>query len=125
MPDMIGVEVETALERIRIPSYVIDATGVIRWTNSAAKKMVGDVVGRQFTSVVAPKDVHRARELFTRKILGTTPVTEARGVLVGDGGERHSVEICATSLERGGRVVGVFGQILSEPDAPPAPAHPS
>jgi len=125
MSESIGVDVETALERIKIPSYVIDAAGVIRWTNQAAKEMVGDVVGRQFTSVVAPEDVHRAREVFARKILGTVEVTETHAVLVDRAGERHGVEICATSLSRGGRVVGVFGQLLPELSSPPPPAHPS
>ena len=111
MPETIGVEVETALERIKIPSYVIDAAGVIRWTNAAAREMVGDVVGRQFTSVVAPEETLRARELFARKVVGSVKVTDAGVVLLDPDGHRISVEISSVPLHDGQHVVGVFGQI--------------
>jgi hypothetical protein len=47
--------VKDALEHVNVPSYVIDTAGVIRWVNPAGKRIVGDVLGRQFTSVVAPE----------------------------------------------------------------------
>jgi PAS domain-containing protein len=47
--------VKDALERVNVPSYVIDAQGVIRWVNPAGERIVGDVRGRRFTSVVAPR----------------------------------------------------------------------
>jgi hypothetical protein len=49
-----GVEFEEAIERVRVPAYVIDREGVIRWLNAAAQEIVGDLRGRPFTSVVAP-----------------------------------------------------------------------
>ena len=72
-----GADLEGALEHINVPSYVIDSSGVVRWINAAARNIVGDVQGRQFTSVVAPEDTRRARELFARKIVGNAPVTNA------------------------------------------------
>ena len=48
-----GGDVEAALESVNVPSYLIDPTGIIRWLNPAAQRLVGDVRGRQFTSVVA------------------------------------------------------------------------
>ncbi len=59
----VGGDLEQALEDVGVPSYVLDTTGVIRWINPAAERLVGDVRGRQFTSVVAPEDSRRAREL--------------------------------------------------------------
>ena len=64
----IGADVERALEQVNVPSYVIDSSGVIRWVNAAARKIVGDARGRQFTSVVAAEDTRRARESFAQKI---------------------------------------------------------
>jgi PAS domain-containing protein len=58
----IGGDVEVALESINVPSCVIDRTGIIRWLNPAARRLVGDVRGRQFTSVVAPEEARRSRE---------------------------------------------------------------
>src|SRR5262249_20150701 len=82
----VGGDLESALEDVNIPSYVIDADGVIRWTNAAARRLVGDVVGRQFTSLVAPEYVRRARDLFARKIAGAAAVTDAEAVLLGPDG---------------------------------------
>ena len=99
----VGGDVEQALEDVGVPSYVLDSTGVVRWLNAAAERLVGDVRGRHFTSVVAPEDSRRARELFSRKVLGTSPATEATGVLVSTAGTRVAVEISAVPLRSGER----------------------
>ena len=119
-----GGDVEQALDRINVPSYVLDKTGVVRWINPAAEQLLGDVRGRHYTSVVAPEDRLRARELFTRKVLGTS-ATDATGVLVSKDGTRLSLEISAVPLMGGERVVGVFGLLTGsvEPGVPP-PQHP-
>ncbi len=98
--------------------------GVVRWINPAAERLLGDVRGRQFTSVVAPEDSRRARELFTRKVLGTASATDATGVLVSSAGNRVAVEISAVPLMGGERVVGVFGLIEGRPDDSTAAPHP-
>jgi PAS domain-containing protein len=70
-------DVQRALDDVKVPSYVIDRFGIIRWLNPAALELVGDVRGRQQSSVVAPEQVREARESFTRKMLGTERTTEA------------------------------------------------
>jgi PAS domain S-box-containing protein len=117
----VGGDIEQALENVGVPSYVLDETGVVRWINAAAERLLGDVRGRHFTSVVAPEDNRRARELFTSKVLGTSPATEARGVLVATSGTRLAVELSAVPLRNGERVVGVFGLIEERDDSPTAP----
>jgi PAS domain S-box-containing protein len=117
-----GADVEGVLEHVNVPSYVIDHAGVVRWMNRAAREAIGDQVGRQFTSVVAPEDTRRARELFARKILGNTEVTDAPVVVVDDEGGRVAVEISSVPLRQGEHVVGVFGQVsqvLEEPQQHP------
>jgi PAS domain S-box-containing protein len=117
-----GADVEGALEHVNVPSYAIDRVGVIRWMNRATRLMVGDQLGRQFTSVVAPEDTGRARELFARKVIGNTEVTDASVVVLGADGARVSVEISSVPLRRGEHVVGVFGQvsdIVEEPQPHP------
>jgi PAS domain S-box-containing protein len=117
-----GADVEGTLEHVNVPSYVIDRAGVVRWMNRAAREAVGDRVGRQFSSVVAPEDTRRARELFARKILGNTEVTDAPVVAVDEDGGRVAVEISSVPLRQGEHVVGVFGQVsqvLEEPHAHP------
>jgi PAS domain S-box-containing protein len=119
----VGGDVEQALRSVGVPSYVLDTTGVVRWINAAAERLLGDIRGRPYTSVVAPEDSRRARELFSRKVLGTTAATDATGVLVSTAGTRVAVELSAVPLMNGERVVGVFGLIEGRPDdssaAPP------
>jgi PAS domain S-box-containing protein len=121
----IGGDIEQALETVNVPSYVIDPTGVIRWINPAARRLVGDVRGRQFTSVVAHEDTRRAREHFARKIAGTAQVTDAQVVLVDPDGGRLQVDISSCPLMQGHRVIGVFGQMsdVEEEPADPLPPH--
>lgn len=117
-----GADVEGALEHVNVPSYVLDRVGIVRWMNRAARAMVGDQVGRQFTSVVAPDDTRRARELFARKIVGNVEVTDAQFVVVDVEGEHVAVEISSVPLRSGEHVVGVFGQVsdvLEEPQPHP------
>ena len=113
-----GVAVEDMLEHVNVPSYLIDTTGVIRWVNPAARAIVGDVRGRQFTSVVAPEDSRRARELFARKVVGTAKVTDAPVVVIDADGERAAVEVSSVPLYRGEHVIGVFGQVSDVMEEP-------
>jgi PAS domain S-box-containing protein len=117
-----SMQLDEVLEHVNVPSYVIDSTGVIRWVNAAARNIVGDVQGRQFTSVVAPEETLRARELFARKVVGAERVTDAGVVLLNAAGERVALEISSVPLVRGEHVVGVFGQvsdIVEEPHQHP------
>ena len=120
----VGGDVEQALENVGVPSYVLDATGIVRWLNPAAERLVGDVRGRHLTSVVAPEDKPGARERFAQKMLGTALASEASGHLVSSTGTRVPVEVSAVALKNGERVVGVFGLFEERPDdstkAPPA-----
>ena len=119
-----GGDLERALESVGVPSYVLDQTGHVRWINAAAERLVGDVRGRHFSSVVAPEDSRRARELFARKVLGTTASTDATGVLVSNAGARVAVEISSVPLMDGERVVGVFGLFEERPHDRATAPHP-
>ena len=99
------VDVERALEQINVPAYVIDSSGIIRWVNPAGQRVVGDVTGRQFTSVVAPEETRRARQSFAQKVVG-------------------NVEVSAVPLYSGGQIVGVFGQLVHVDEEPARPPHP-
>ena len=120
----VGGDVEQALENVGVPSYVLDTTGIVRWINPAAERLLGDVRGRHFTSVVAPEDSRRARELFAQKVLGTAAATDATGVLLSTAGTRVPVEISAVPLKSGEQVVGVFGLLEERPDDRPTAPPP-
>jgi PAS domain S-box-containing protein len=123
--EQIGADVEDALERVRVPTYVIDRDGIIRWVNPAAERLVGDVRGRQLTSVLAPEERRRGREIFARNLLGPPEGSDNRGVLLTADGGRAEVELSAVPLRRGGHVIGVFGQIKDVDEKPVSPPpHP-
>jgi PAS domain S-box-containing protein len=111
----VGGDVEQALVGVGVPSYVLDTTGIVRWINPAAERLLGDIRGRHFTSVVAPEDGRRARDLFTQKVLGTSPATDATGVLVSTTGTRVPVDLSSVPLKSGERVVGIFGLLEEHP----------
>jgi PAS domain S-box-containing protein len=118
-----GADLEGALDRVNVPSYVIDEHGIIRWVNAAAEELVGDVRGRQFTSVVAPEDNRRAREAFSKHFISEEDV-DAPVVLLDADGDRLSVEVSSVCLFRGHRVIGVFGQFADVADESPRAPHP-
>jgi PAS domain S-box-containing protein len=111
---------------VRVPAYVVDKHGIIRWLNPAAKRLVGDVVGRQMTSVLPPEERPRAREIFTRNLLGPPEGSDNKGVFLGPGGKRFTAEVSGVPLSRHDHVIGVFGQVkYVEKDDVPPPPHPS
>jgi PAS domain S-box-containing protein len=113
-----------ALEEVNVPAYAIDRFGIIRWINSAAKKLIGDVRGKQQSSVVVPEQAREAKESFLRKMMGTEKSTEASVGVIGPGGERHQIEVSSCALREGHRIVGVFG-LVRERDASAQPnPHP-
>jgi PAS domain S-box-containing protein len=117
-------DVQRALDDVNVPSYAIDRFGVIRWLNPAALELLGDVRGRQQSSVVAPEQVREARESFTRKLLGTERSTDASVVVLGPEGERVQVDISSVPLHDGGRIVGVFGIVAHRKASTPPDPHP-
>jgi PAS domain S-box-containing protein len=123
--EVISGDVEGALERVRVPSYVIDRHGIIRWLNPAARDIVGDVRGRHLTSVVAPDEKRRAHEVFLRNLTGPPRGSDNSVVVVGADGDRVAVEVSAVPLVGDDRVIGVFGQVKRlEDETPPPPPHP-
>jgi PAS domain S-box-containing protein len=123
--ESLGNDVEEALEHINVPSYVLDEHGIIRWVNPAGMALVGDVRGKQFTSVVAPEEKTRAQQEFAKKVFGTKKTTDADVVVLDGSGQRMTVEVHSVRLLRGDRVVGVFGYVDSEPVREPVNALPS
>jgi PAS domain S-box-containing protein len=105
---LVGPQLPPALEEINVPAYVIDSTGRIRWLNTAAKEIVGDAVGRLFTSVIDPDDVRRARTRFAETLRGKRQHDVAIDILTADGEERR-VEISSVPLRAQHRAIGTFG----------------
>jgi PAS domain S-box-containing protein len=120
----IGADVEDALERVRVPAYVVDRQGIVRWENKAARAVFGDMRGKQITSLVAPEERRRAREIFYRNLTGPPEGSDNKGVAHDADGERIMVEVSAVPLTRDHHVIGVFGQVIDIEDTSPPPPLP-
>lgn len=124
IPKGLGAGVEHALGDVNVPAYVIDPEGILVWLNPAAERLVGDARGRRFTEVVAAIDRPRAKDEFTKKIIGAVPVTDATvNVLRPDGSEAR-IEISSAPLRKGHTIVGVFGLVSRPPETARAAKHP-
>lgn len=125
LPDTAEIpgDVHGALEEMSVPAYAVDRHGIIRWINAAAQELVGDIRGRQQSSVVVPEQARAAKESFLRKMMGTERSTEATVVVVEPGGRRVQVEISSAPLREGGRIVGVFGVVRHREEAAAPSPH--
>jgi PAS domain S-box-containing protein len=97
-----------ALEQVSVPSYVLDRSGRIRWLNPAARKLVGDVRGQLFTSVVDPETVGRAKSRFAAQMRGL-PQPDATVDVAAKDGSWSRVEISSVPLRSNHHAIGVFG----------------
>lgn len=120
-----GGDLEGTIAQVNVPAYVIDSAGVIRWINGAAREVVGDVEGQQFTSILAPEDRRRALEFFARKVAGNAPVTDGEFTAFDRGANRTTIEVSSVPLRRGGQVIGVFGLVPHRDTKSAPPAHPA
>jgi PAS domain S-box-containing protein len=107
-----------ALHRLPMPTWITDSRGQVRWANAAAHDIFGSTVGMHFSSLIARERVNDARELFARKVLGSTEATIQKSVLR-RGDVRLPVEMTSVPLHADGELIGVL--TISRPDeSPPA-----
>jgi PAS domain S-box-containing protein len=116
---VLGGDLEDALNHVSVPAYVLDSVGVVRWLNKAAAALIGDVRGRQFSSLVVPEESRHVREAFARKIAGTARVTDFDSIVTDVSGNRVGIQVSSVQLRSGDRVVGVFGQVTGFDEEPP------
>jgi PAS domain S-box-containing protein len=103
-----GVDLLETVERLGVPSYVVDRQGIIQWLNPAARGLAGAVAGRHFTDVVAPAYRSRARAQFLRKLHGED-ATDFELEIVGAHGRRVLADVSSVAVRDQRRVIGVFG----------------
>jgi DNA-binding CsgD family transcriptional regulator len=116
---VLGGSLDDALERMRVPAYLLDTEGNIRWLNRAARRLVGDCTGRPFLDVVIPEDRTRASTAFNDKILGREDATELRLEVRTPRGPAP-VEISSVAVRgQDDMPVGVFGLAAPRRRAPP------
>ena len=116
----IAPDLAPSIAKLKVPAYILDRTGTVRWMNAAAVRHFGDLRGRKLGQVVDREYLTLARQEFAAKVLGTTEASEGKVVLRSADGRRIRVDISSTQLVEGDAIVGVFG--LADPADEPLPA---
>ena len=102
------IDLMTTLERVKVPSAVVDRSGTVNWQNRAARETVGDLVGHPFVSIVAPEHKAVAERQLERLLLGL-PVADYAIELFTADGRRRRAEISSVVVEGGAPYQAVFG----------------
>jgi hypothetical protein len=105
----LGGTVDEALGDVQVPAYVVGSDGVIRWLNTRALAVLGDVCGQPFVSAVMPNSLQVARVAFARKVVGTKKATDYDVTLRSAAGDPVSAEVSSVAIRGDDRVVGIFG----------------
>jgi PAS domain S-box-containing protein len=108
LDDLGGADITEALEELRVPSFVLDGDGVIRWVNEAAQAERGDTTGSHWAKLV-PATQSREVEEILRQILCSGDPAELTIDLLDSDGQAVPREVSAAPLKDGDTVVGVFG----------------
>ncbi|MBZ0169251.1 Histidine kinase [Candidatus Methylomirabilis lanthanidiphila] len=94
--------------------FMVDAQGVITFANRALAKIHGlespeQLVGRRFLEFIAPIELHRVKELFTRALETGTTAEAVETQIVRSEGESAFIEVRSVPVLEDGRVVGLRG----------------
>jgi hypothetical protein len=80
------IDLITTLERVKVPSAVVDRSGTVTWQNRAARETVGDLVGQPFASIVASEYKAVAQRQLERLLLGSPVGDTSLGLSAADRG---------------------------------------
>jgi PAS domain S-box-containing protein len=120
--EALGGDIHGSLQHVAVPMYILDRKGTIVWLNDAAEELVPGATGRKFTDVLAPDQIHSARRMFARRMLGQAPFADHTTTVMLPGGVRREVDISSVPLRKGHQIVGVYGVIRAQHPVPQTPA---
>ena len=115
----IAPDLAPSIAKLKVPAYILDRTGAVRWMNLAAIEHFGDLRGKRIGQIVEREFLPLARQEFAAKLLGTAETTEGKVAIRTAQGRSVEVDISSTQLVEGSSIVGVFG--LAGPVANPLP----
>jgi DNA-binding CsgD family transcriptional regulator len=101
------IDLRTTLQKVRVPSFIVNRAGVVTWLNDAASEEFGDLEGRAFSRVIPGE-----RTEFVKRQLGCTEsvMDYTTEVLTRDG--RRPAEISSVAIDGGDHCHAVFGVVL-------------
>jgi DNA-binding CsgD family transcriptional regulator len=115
MADKRPIELRTTLERVSVPSVIVDSSGTVTWANGAASSVFGDGVGKHLLTYVAEYDRPRVQAAFDRKLRGERATDYEADFLTRSGLQR--ADVSSVLIPGGDDVHCVFGLIRAVPTA--------
>ena len=97
-----------------MPAYLIDRHRRVRWLNRAGVELLGERTGQLFWRLVAPEDIHTARQRFARRLLRET-TEDAPITLLDRAGRRVRLQLVCVPMTDDGAVDGIFGLAIRAP----------
>jgi PAS domain S-box-containing protein len=118
------IDLRRTLQRVAVPSFVVNREGIITWLNDAAREEFGDLEGRAFTRIIPPEHVEFVQRQFDRKLKHPESITDYDTEVVMRDGRRRPAEISSVAIEGGDRCSAVFGAVLvRDRKAPTTESH--
>jgi PAS domain S-box-containing protein len=102
------IDLRTTLQKVRVPSFVVDRAGVVTWLNDAASEEFGDLEGHAFSRIIPTESAEFLKRQLDRTESATDYTTE---VLMRDG-HRRSAEVSSVAIDGGDRCHAIFGVVL-------------
>ena len=111
------------LDELPVPLGIVDRDGKFSFINRSATALLGEVLGRHYSRVVAPEDLSLARQHFARKMMGQARATEYELTLLARDGRRARAHIRSVALSGSNATVGVLGVMIPEGEPIPYDAQ--
>ena len=92
------IDLRTTLQKVRVPSFVVNRAGVVTWLNDAASEEFGDLEGRAFSRIIASESAEFVKRQLDRKLGRTESVTDYTTEVLTRDGQRGE-----NSTQGGGR----------------------
>jgi PAS domain S-box-containing protein len=119
-----SIDLRRTLQKVRVPTFVVDRAGTITWLNDAAREEFGDLEGSAFTRIIPPDRVEFVQRQFDRKLEHPESVTDYDTEVLTRDGRRRPAEISSVAIEGGDRCNAVFGAVLvRDRQAPTTVSH--
>lgn len=116
-----GADIISALEEVPVHSFVLDANGIVRWQNRAARDGIGDRIGQTWAADLTEKSLREVEEFWRGLLCSGEPAEVTIDIVLPDGTISRR-DVSAAPLKEGGSVIGVFGIGSATGKSVPEPA---
>jgi PAS domain S-box-containing protein len=106
------IDLRTTLQKVRVPSFVVNRAGVVTWLNDAASEEFGNLEGRDFSRIIPRERTEFVKRQRDRKLEDAESVTDYNTEVLTRDGRRRAAEISSVAIDGGDRCHAVFGVVL-------------